>query len=135
MKNIDYRVFVPRGEINYIRFNKEEFLIDDIATVNLHLSNDKVTYWIYFKIPADAYHNNLLLRRGRIVPEPMVLLLGNNPYEIHGTAEVQSNNYLKHKDKREIVVSFVVENASKNYRNYRKEVEIERSEILDLDID
>ncbi len=133
MKNIDYKVFVPRGEINCIRFDDTEFPIDDIATVNIHLSDDRVTYWIYFKVPADDYRKNLILKKGKIVPQPMILLLGNNPYEIHGLAEIQSFHYLKRTTEREVVVSFVIENASKSYKNHRKVVEFNRSELLDLE--
>ncbi len=133
MKDIDYKVFVPRGETNYVRFDGEEFPVDDIATVNIHLSDDRVTYWIYFKVPVDDYRKILMLKKGKTVSQPMILLLGNNPYEIHGLAEVQSFHYLKQTTEREVVVSFVIENASQSYKNHRKVVEVERSYLLDLE--
>jgi len=130
MKNIDYKIFVPRGENNYVRFDGEEIEIDEILTINLHLGDDKVVYWIYFKIDSDDEHHKLLLKKGKN-PE-MVLLIGNNPYEIYGKAEVIDNSFHKWESKNQITVSFTVINASRTLNNPRKEVLYKRSELLDL---
>lgn len=131
MKRIDYKIFVPRGYQNYVRFDEEEFLISTILTVNLHLEDDKITYWFYFKIPSDDEKRKYILHKQK---EPsMILLLGNNPYEIHGTAKVENMSSHKWEEKIEVAISFIVLNASNTINNPRKEVEINRCEILDLD--
>ena len=130
MKNIDYKIFVPRGENNYVRFDGEEIIIDEILTINVHLGDDKVTYWIYFKIAPDDNHHKLLLKKGK--NPNMILLIGNNPYEIHGTAEIIDTSLHKWESKIQITVSFTVINASHTVNNPRKEIPLKRSEILDL---
>ena len=130
MKNMDYKIFVPRGENNYVRFDGEEFEVTEILTINIHLGDDKVTYWIYFKIPHNDEHHNVLLQRGK--KPKMVLLIGNNPYEIHGIAEVLANELHNWEEKKQITVCFTVINASTTPNNPRKEVEYERSELLDF---
>lgn len=130
IKHIDYKIFVPRGENNYVRFDGNEFEITEILTINIHIGDDKVTYWIYFKIPQDDKQHNLLLRKGK-TPD-MVLLIGNNPYEIHGTAEIIANDLHSWEEKRQITVSFTVTNASKTVDNPRKEVKPDRFEMLDI---
>lgn len=130
MKNMDYKIFVPRGENNYVRFDGEEIEIDEILTINLHLADDKVTYWIYFRIPSNDEHHKLLLKKGK--KPNMILLIGNNPYEIHGTAEVINSDWHKWESKIQLTVSFTVIRASDTVNNPRKEVKLERSEILDL---
>ena len=62
----------------------------------------------------------------------MVLLIGNNPYEIYGTAEVIDSSLHKWESKIQLTVSFTVINASNTVNNPRKEVPLKRSEILDL---
>ena len=130
MKNIDYKIFVPRGENNYVRFDGVEIEIDELLTVNLHLGDDKVTYWLYFKIEEDDKHHLTLLKKQK--NPNMVLLIGNNPYEIHGTAEIQYFDYHKWERKYQITVSFLVINASNTVNNPRKEVKLERENLLDL---
>lgn len=45
MPNIDYKIFVPRGANNYVRFDVEtEFEISDILIINIHIGDDKVNY-------------------------------------------------------------------------------------------
>ncbi len=130
MSSMDYKIFVPRGGNNYVRFDNEEFEITEILTINIHLGDDKVTYWIYFKIPHDDKHHNVLLQKGK--SPKMVLLIGNNPYEIHGVSEVIENCWHKWEEKRQITVCFVVCNASDTPNNPRKETPCERSELLDF---
>ena len=130
MRTIDYKIFVPRGENNYVRFDGEKIIIDEILTINVHLTDDKVIYWIYFKIESDDNHHKLLLKKGK--SPNMILLIGNNPYEIYGTAEVIDSSLHKWENKIQITVSFTVINASHTVNNPRKEIPIKRSEILDL---
>ena len=130
MENIDYKIFVPRGENNYVRFNGEKIVIEDILTVNIHIGDDKVTYWIYFNISNDDEHHKIMLKKDK--SPKMILLIGNNPYEIHGTAEIIGSIYHKWNNEIQFTVSFVVINASKTRDNPRKEVRYERSELIDL---
>lgn len=129
---IDYKIFVPRGAENFLRLNKKEYLIDEITKVNIDLRDNKVTYWIYFRISDEDHEANMRLKANSN-PE-MVLLIGNNPYEIYGVAEVMYNTYNNWESKRAITISFVVENASAVRNNPRKEQEVEnRAELLDFD--
>jgi len=130
MGKIDYKIFVPRGENNYVRFDGEEIEIDEILTINIHIGDDKVVYWIYFKIDSDDEHHKLILKKDK--SPKMILLIGNNPYEIHGIAEVINNEYHKWESKNQITVSFTVINASHTVNNPRKEVLYDRTELIDL---
>ena len=131
MKQIDYKIFVPRGMNNYVRLDsKIEFEIDEIMTVNIHLGDDKVTYWIYFRISADDEHHKLLLKKGK--KPQATLLIGNNPYEIVGEGEVMDTSPNKWEEKIQIIFSFTVINASNTVNNARKVIKYERSELLDL---
>ena len=130
MNSIDYKIFVPRGENNFVRFDGEEIDISEILTINIHIGDDKVTYWIYFKIDSDDEHHKAMLKKGR--SPKMILLIGNNPYEIHGTAEVIENSFHKWESKNQLTVCFTVINASDTVNNPRKEVLYERSELIDL---
>ena len=132
MINVDYKIFVPRGAANYIRIRDKEFLIDEIMTVNIHLTDDKVTYWINFRIGSEEDKDtNVILKKKSI--SDMVLLIGNNPYEIYGQAEVQYNTANKWEEKRAITVQFVVMNASNTYNNPKKEIPVERADLLDFE--
>ena len=63
MNKIDYKIFVPRGENNYIKFDeKKEFEIDEIMSINLHIGDDKVVYWLYFKVLEEEHYYKLLLK-------------------------------------------------------------------------
>ena len=134
MNKIDYKIFVPRGENNYVRFdNEKEFEIDDFKAVNIYIADDKVVYFFYIKIPSydnEDQHHKLLLRKGK--KPKLTLLIGNNPYEIIGECEVLDTSYNNWEEKIEIKISFIVINASKTLSNERKEVKYERSELLDL---
>lgn len=131
MNKIDYKIFVPRGENNYVRFNtEEEFEIDDIISVNIHLSDDKVVYWFYVKIPDDDQHLKLLLRKGK--KPKLTLLIGNNPYEIIGEAEVMNTSHHNWEEKIETQLCFTVINASQTENNPRKEQKSNRLEMLDI---
>jgi hypothetical protein len=133
MTKIDYKIFVPRGENNYVRFDSEEIEITEILTINIHLGDDKVIYWLYFKISKDDDHHNVLLQPGK--KPGMMLLIGNNPYEIHGMAEVIRNELYKWEEKRQITICFTVSNASKTSNNPRKNIIYDRFELLDLSSD
>ena len=130
LNNIDYKIFVPRGENNYVRFDEEEIEITEILTVNIHIGDDKVTYWIYLKIPEDDKHHTALLKNVRTLG--MVLLIGNNPYEIRGAAEIVTMDFHVWERKWEAKISFTVTNASKTVNNPRKENKADRFEMLDL---
>ena len=130
MKNIDYKIFVPRGKNNHVRFDGEQIEINEILTINIHLGDDKVTYWMYFKIDSFDEHHKSLLRKGR-KPE-MVLLIGNNPYEIYGEAEIIDVGSHPWENKIQLTVSYVVTNASNTVNNKRKEQKYSRTELLDL---
>ncbi len=130
MKNMDYKIFVPRGENNYVRFDKEELEILEILTVNIHIGDDKVTYWIYLKISEDDKYHVALLKNNKT--SGMVLLIGNNPYEIIGVAEIVNLNFLPRERNWEAKISFTVNNASKTVDNPRKEVGYEREELIDI---
>jgi hypothetical protein len=127
---IDYKIFVPRGAKDFIRLNGKEYLVDEIRAVNIHISDDKVVYWMDFRIDEDDHEADLRLKP-KSSPN-MVLLIGNNPYEIHGIAEVIYNTYNKWESKKAITISFLVNNASHVKNNPRKEEEINRSELLDI---
>ena len=129
MKNIDYKIFVPRGELNFLRIEKKEFLIDEILTVNIHLGDDKVTYWFYINILLEEEYYITLLKNVKKLNS--VLLIGNNAYEIYGEAEI-INTYTG-KNKKEYTVSFTVKNASTTYGNPRKIKKYKRSELIDLE--
>lgn len=130
MKNIDYKIFVPRGENNYVKFDGEQIEINDLLTVNLHLGDDKVTYWLYFKIKEDDMHHKVMLKKGRM--PNMILLIGNNPYEIHGRAEVIEVNPHPWENKIQYTISYTVVNASNTVNNPRKEQTYRRSELIDI---
>jgi hypothetical protein len=128
---IDYKIFVPRGENNYVRLKTGmEFDIDEILTVNIHLGDDKVTYWIYFRIPHDDKPHKFLLTVGK--KSEGTLLIGNNPYEIIGELEVMQIAPHKWEEKIQIIASLVVVNSSQVVDNPRKEVKHTRSELLDI---
>jgi len=130
---IDYKIFVPRGAENFFRLNEKEYLIDEITKVGIDLSDDVVSYWIYFRIDNDEDKDANVRLKPKAKPK-MVLLIGNNPYEIHGVARVEYNTFNNWENKREIVVSFRVENASAVRNNPRREEEVEnRAELLDFD--
>ena len=131
MKNIDYKIFVPRGKRNYLKIKDKEFIIDDILTVNIHLVDDKITYWFYVNISLEEEHYLLLLKN--IKKLNSILLIGNNPYEIFGEAEVINTHIDKRKRVKEFTVSFVVDNASRTYDNPRKVKRYKRSELIDLE--
>ena len=131
MKEIDYKIFVPRGKNNYVRFNSDkEFEINDILTINIHLGDDKVTYWFYIKIPEDDEYHKLLLKKGKKLQ--LILLIGNNPYEIIGVAEVIEIMSNRQTQMNGIKVCFSVTNASNTINNPRKEVDGNRFEMLDI---
>jgi hypothetical protein len=131
MRKIDYKIFVPRGFDNYIRFDTDvEFYVEDIATINIHLLDDKVVYWLYFNIPFEDKHHILLTGRGK-KPE-MILLIGNNPYEIIGESEIVDVYSNKRTRNYEIKASFTVINASDVENNDRKKVDLDRSDLLDI---
>jgi len=131
MNKIDYKIFVPRGENNYVKFDTEtEFEIDEIISINLFLSTDKVIYWLYIKIPENDEHHKLLLRKGK--KPKLTLLIGNNPYEIIGEAEVENISYQNWEENILVTLSFVVSNASQTVKNKRKTIKYERSELLDI---
>ena len=103
MNKIDYKIFVPRGENNYIRLQGgTEFDVDDILTVNIHLGDDKVTYWVYFRIPHDDEYYKTLLKQGK--KSKASLLIGNNPYEIVGDIEVMQIAPHKWEEKIQILL-------------------------------
>jgi hypothetical protein len=132
MPPIDYKIFVPRGENNYVRFpNGQEIIINEILSINIFLKDDKITYWIYIKIDEkDLFHKTLLKKNN----EPkMALLIGNNPYEVHGQAKVMEVSYHKWEEKYEITIFFNVVNASNTVNNPRKEIHPSRSELLELE--
>ncbi len=131
MNKIDYKIFVPRGENNYVKFDSDiEFEIDNFKAVNLHIDDDKVIYFFYIKIPSDDQHHKLLLRTGK-TPK-MTLLIGNNSYEIIGDCEVLSTSENKWEEKTVIKLLFTILNASRTVDNPRKVTKYERSELLDL---
>ncbi len=131
MKNIDYKSFVPRGENNFVRFyNNKEIEIDDIISINIFLADDKVVYWFYVKILEDDAEHRLILKKGK--KPTLTLLIGNNPYEIIGEAEVINTSFHNWEEKFEISLCFTVINASNIINNPRKIVEYDRSEILDI---
>ena len=132
MNDIDYKIFVPRGVNNYVRFDSEvEFEVDDISAINIYPNDDKVIYFFYVKIPFDDQHYKLLLKKNK-TPK-LTLLLGNNQYEIEGDSEVIDTSHHKWEEKIQISLSFTVRNASKTVNNPRETVEYKRSELLDLD--
>ena len=132
MNKIDYKIFVTSGENNYVRFNrKTEFKIDDIVSINIHISDDKVVYWFYIKIPSDDEHHKFILRKGK--KPKLILLIGNNPYEIIGEAEVIDTSYHNWEEKIQIKLCFTVINATKTINNPRKIIKYERSELFNFD--
>lgn len=132
MNKIDYKMFVPRGESNYIRVVSSgiEFLIDDIMTVNIHISDDRVNYWLYFSIAQDDQHHRVILQKKN--KPKFVLLIGNNQYEIHGEGEIMETSLQKWKEQIQITLSFTVYNASQTVNNPRKENPTSRYELLDI---
>ena len=131
MKNIDYKIFVPRGERNYLKIENKEFIIDEILTVNIHLIDDKITYWFYLNISLEEEYYILLLKN--IKKLNSILLIGNNPYEIFGEAEIINTYINKREQVKEFTISFVVINGSKTYDNPRKIKKYKRSELIDLE--
>ena len=128
---MDYKIFVPRGENNYIRLKTgTEFDVDDILTINIHIGDDKVTYWIYFRISNDDEHHKLILKKGR--KSQAILLIGNNPYEIIGEMEVMQIAPHNWEEKIQIIASLTVINSSQVVDNPRKEVKYDRTELLDI---
>jgi hypothetical protein len=130
MNNIDYKIFVPRGENNSIKFDKEEITVDKIHSININLEEDQLLYWIYFRINDNDHYHKHMLKKNKTLN--MILLLGNNPYEIYGKTEVVSFIEQKWEKTIEFAINFIVTNASNTINNPRKEVNYERSELLDL---
>ncbi len=131
MDKINYKLFVPRNDNNYVRFdNEKEFKIDDIVAIGIYPLDDKVIYWFYIRIDNDDEHHKILLKRGK--KPKLILLIGNNPYEIIGEAEVENVSYHKNEPKIEITISFTIVNASGIVDNKRKEVKYERAELIDI---
>lgn len=133
MNRMDYKLFVPRGDFNFFRVSEKTFSVPEILTVNIHLSEDKVTYWFYVEIPGEDEEWTFLLSKGKSLEG--VLLIGNNPYEVHGAAQVIRTIRDRKTRVTEVTVSFVVTNAKNIRKNPRKEKEITRSELLDIDLD
>lgn len=131
MKNIDYKIFVPRGERNYLKIENKEFIIDEILTVNIHLADDKITYWFYLNVSLEEEYYLLLLKN--IKKLNFILLIGNNPYEIFGVAEIINIHINKRARMKEFTISFVVTNASETYNNPRKVRQYKRTELIDLE--
>jgi len=130
MKNIDYKIFVPRGGLNYIKIREKEFLIEEILTVNIHLEDDKVSYWFYVNIDNEEKDALTFLKNKH---PKIILLIGNNPYEIHGEVEIINTYHDKKKQEIQFTMSFLVINASDTFNNPRKERKIKnRSTLLDL---
>ena len=132
MYNIDYKIFVPRGLNNYIQpiDGKKKFDIE-IIKINIDFTLDQVVYYIYFNIPQDDEYHKVLLQKNK--KPKMILLIGNNPYEIHGDAEILDTSYHNWEEAIQIRVMFIVKEAHKTVDNPRKEVKYTRSELLDLD--
>lgn len=136
MGKIDYRIFVPSSENNSIKFctnGSFEIHIDKVTSVTIHLIDDKVIYWLYFKISMDDMGYKLLLRKGS--KPKAVLLIGNNSYEIYGDAEVIETSNHNWEQKIEIKLLYTVPNASHTVDNPRKEIksdDVERFEMMDL---
>jgi len=133
---IDYKIFVPRGEDNYVRFDTDkEFKIDCISAINIYLLEDKVSYWFYLNIPNEDEHHKLLLRKGMGKGKKLkfILLIGHNPYEIVGEAEVI--NYNKVKETIETKILFEVNKASDTVTNTRifpQGNKFNRCELIDI---
>jgi hypothetical protein len=131
MNNIDYKLFVPRGAQNFVRFpDGHEILIDDILSINIFLLDDKVVYWIYFRINEDDMYHKLLLKKNN--QPTMALLIGNNPYEVHGAAKVTDVSAHAWEEKIQITVCFTVINAKNVVNNPRKVIPHKRGELLDI---
>ena len=130
MKNIDYKIFVPRGERNYLKIEEKEFIIDEILTVNIHLTDDKIIYWFYLNISLEEEYYILLFKNVKKLNS--ILLIGNNPYEIFGETEIINSSVDKGKQVKEFKISFTVKNASKTYDNPRKVKKYKRTEFIDL---
>jgi len=135
INKMDYKIFVPRGENNYVRFDTDkEFELDCITAINIYLLDDKVTYWLYLNIPNDDEHHKLLLRKGmgKAKKLKLTLLIGNNPYEIMGESEIIDYGYNKSNETIETKILFEVYNASKTINNARKEIELDRYDLIDI---
>lgn len=137
MGKIDYKIFVPSGTNNYIRFNTGsrvfEIPIETIATITIHLVDDKIVYWLYFKIAIDDMFHQTFFRKNK--KPSAILLLGNNPYEIHGEAEVITKFDYIMEQKTEIKLVYTVTNVEKTVTNPRKEIktdETDRFEMIDI---
>ena len=131
MKNIDHKIFVPRGENNYVMFNAgTEFEITEWVSINIFVLDDKVMYWFYIKIPHNDLHHKSLLQRGK--KPKLILLIGNNPYRIIGKAEVIETSYHNWEEMIQIFLCFTVLQASNTINNPRKIIKLERTEIIDI---
>ncbi|MHA1470038.1 MAG: hypothetical protein ACTSSP_05690 [Candidatus Asgardarchaeia archaeon] len=136
MKKIDYKFFVPNGKNNYIKFCTDpafEIHIDKVASVTIHMIDDKVVYWLYFRIAMDDMKRKLLLKRDS--EHRAILLIGNNSYEIMGNAkviELSNNNW---EQKIEIKLLYTVVCACGGAIGLRKEMkdDTERFEIIDYE--
>ena len=131
MKKIEYKIFVPRGEKNYLKIKNKEFIIDEVLTVNIHLTDDKIIYWFYLNISLEEEYYLLLFKNVKKLNS--ILLIGNNPYEIFGETEIINKYTNKRKQLREFKISFVVKNASRTYDNPRKIKKYKRTELIDLE--
>ena len=135
---IDYKIFVPRGENNYVRFNtNKEFKLDCISAINIYLLEDKVSYWFYLNIPNDDEHHKFLLRKGMGKGKKLklILLIGSSPYEIIGESEVIDYSYNNTNETIETKILFEVNEASNtvnNNRTFPQEEEVDRCELIDI---
>ena len=129
MKNIDYKLFVPRGCSNYVRFDDEKkFEIDEMIKINIDFSIDQIMYWLYIKIPYNYYKIHKSFFKTYI--NRMCLLLGNNPYEIYGNVEIINETYNKEDRTQQFYISFTLKDISK--KNFNVKHIKNRAEILDL---
>lgn len=131
MNNIDYKLFVPRGSLNYLRIKEKEFLVEEILTLNIHFSDQKINYWFDIRIPFEEKDYVVFVKKNKFFPA--VLLIGNNPFEIIGEAEIFSIGQNIPKGYEEITILFRSNNLNEIYNHPRVEKQKTRGQLLDLE--
>jgi hypothetical protein len=134
--NIDYKEFVPCGAQNFIRIDGKTFPLEKIMTITINMLEEKIYYWINFKITDKDY---FCMKDHSLDPNKhveMILLLENNPYKIYGISEIHYNFPDNLGQFRSITAAFTVKDISQTISCSRKEEKeeiLERSELLDFD--
>jgi len=132
---IDYKIFVPPSKnLNIIEIEEEKIDIDEIHSVNIKFQDNQVSYWLYITVPSKSIVGKALKKienNGKEITAK--LFLGNIKYFIVGEVSVGSLLWQKQGDIYSAGIHMKIKNADDTLNNIRKEVKLNRYNLLDLD--